>query len=99
MPCKRGDRITYHYHTNFAFENLRGLGPNLRRFPVRLHATKNAPAFALSGTDSNANDSKQRLAAYNSVIDTAMSHIADISETQPRSSIDNARQQSKVKGP
>jgi hypothetical protein len=66
---------------------------------VRLHATKNAPAFALSGTDSNANDSKQRLAAYNSVIDTAMSHIADISETQPRSSIDNARQQSKVKGP
>jgi alpha-glucosidase (family GH31 glycosyl hydrolase) len=95
-----GDRITY--HPNAAFENLRGFGPKLAAIPgviEALHATENSPAFAMSGTNSNANDSKHRLAAYNSVIDTAMAHIADINETQPRASIDKTSQQSKMQGP
>jgi alpha-glucosidase len=95
-----GDRITY--HPNTALGNLRGLGPKLKAIPgviEALHATENSPAFAVSGTDSSANDSKLRLAAYNRVIDTAMAHIADINETQPRASIHHPSQQSKVKGP
>jgi alpha-glucosidase (family GH31 glycosyl hydrolase) len=94
-----GDRITY--HPNTALESLRGLGSRLAAIPGMidaLHATENSPRFAISGNDSSANDSKHRLAGYNNVIDTAIAHIADISETEPRASIDGTSQQRKMKG-
>jgi hypothetical protein len=95
-----GDRITY--HPNTALDELRGLAPKLASVPSvieAMHATENSPAFAKSGADSNSNDPKHSLAEYNSMIDTAMAHIADINETQPRASVDHDSEQSKMKGP
>jgi len=95
-----GDRITY--HPNTALDELRGLAPKLASVPSvieAMHATENSPAFAKSGADSNSNDPKHSLAEYNSMIDTAMAHIADINETQPRASLVHGAEQSKMKGP
>jgi alpha-glucosidase (family GH31 glycosyl hydrolase) len=95
-----GDRLSYHPET--AFDELSDLQPKLAALHSvieSMHATENSPAFAASGTDSGASSSS-RLAEYNSTIDTAMEHIVDLGETQPRAAIDKTSgEQSKVQGP
>jgi alpha-glucosidase (family GH31 glycosyl hydrolase) len=83
-----GDRITYHPEN--AFDELSSLQPKLAAIPATIEAmraTESSPAFATSSADSNADHSNQRLAEYNSTLDTAVAHVTDISETQPRASV------------
>jgi alpha-glucosidase (family GH31 glycosyl hydrolase) len=80
-----GDRITYDPST--AFVELRGLRPKLAALPDlidAMRATENSAGFAPSNSDSNRNEGTARLAKYNELIDTAMAHIEDITETRPR---------------
>jgi alpha-glucosidase (family GH31 glycosyl hydrolase) len=86
-----GDRITY--NPSSAFDELRRLGPKLAAIPdliEAMHATERSPAFATGSSDSNPSKPDRRLADYNSAVDSAMAHLADISETQPRASINHA---------
>lgn len=95
-----GDRISHYPRT--AFQELSGLPTRLAVLPgliEAMHATENSPAFVASGTDGNSKPSG-RLAEYNSIIDTAMAHIADVGETQPRASIKKlSTEQSKAQAP
>jgi alpha-glucosidase (family GH31 glycosyl hydrolase) len=99
-----GDRLTY--HPNTAFDELSGLQSKLAVIPgaiEAMHATENSAAFVATAADPNA--PVHRVAAYNSTIDTATAHIADISEFQPRVSVNKASvekpsaEQNKVQGP
>jgi hypothetical protein len=84
-----GDRLTYDPSTTFA--ELSALEQKLSALPgviQALRATDSSPEFAKTGSDSNPNQPNARLAAYNSAITTAMAHLADISETKPRASLD-----------
>jgi len=96
-----GDRLTYYPHT--AFAELSGLEQKLSALPrviEAMRATENSPEFAKPASDSSPDQPKARLAAYNSTIATAMAHIADISETKPRVSLDKpSGEQSKMPEP
>jgi hypothetical protein len=84
-----GDRLSYDPSTTFA--ELSALEQKLSALPgliQALRATESSPEFAKTGSDSNPNQPNARLAAYNSAITTAMAHLADISETKPRASLD-----------
>jgi hypothetical protein len=43
--------------------------------------------------DSNSKHPSRKLEEYNAVIDTALAHIAEISETRPRAAIEKAKTQ------
>jgi alpha-glucosidase len=96
-----GDRITYSPKT--AFDELSGLQSKLAAIPgviAAMRATENSPAFATSATDANSGSPNQRVAEYNSTLETAMAHIADISENQPRAlTHKTTSEQSKMQGP
>src|SRR5579863_8251493 len=96
-----GDRLTY--HPNTAFAELGALDQKLSALPGVIEAmrtTESSPESAKTGSDSNPDQPKARLAAYNSTIATAMAHIADISETKPRVSLDKpSGEQSKMPEP
>jgi alpha-glucosidase len=93
-----GDRLTY--HPNTAFAELGALEQKLSALPGAIEAmrtTESSPEFAKNGSDSSPDQPNARLAAYNTAIATAMAHIADISETKPRVSLDNpSSEQSKM---
>ena len=83
-----GDRITYDPTT--AFAELSGFRPKLAALPHMIdamRATENSPGFAISNSDRNRNEGVTRLAKYNELINTAMAHIEDLSETRPRTSM------------
>ncbi|HTT22103.1 MAG TPA: TIM-barrel domain-containing protein [Candidatus Sulfotelmatobacter sp.] len=94
-----GDRITHHPEN--AFDELSGLQSKLGAIPgviKAMRATENSPAFAAASA--NSSDSNHRLAEYNSTLDTAVAHIADISETQPRAAIPGTpSEQNAMRGP
>jgi len=84
-----GDRLSY--DPSITFAELSALEQKLSALPgviQALRATESSPEFAKTGSDSNPNQPNARLAAYNSAITTAMAHLADISETKPRASLD-----------
>jgi alpha-glucosidase (family GH31 glycosyl hydrolase) len=102
-----GDRLTY--YPNTAFAELSALEQKLSSLPgaiEALRATENTPGFTKTGSDSspdhsssdhsNSDQSNARLAAYNSTIAAAMAHIADISATKPRASLDKPSAESKM---
>jgi alpha-glucosidase len=81
-----GDRIAYFPKT--ALDEIGGLQKKLTALPElieALHATESSPAFATTN-ESSSDHSQNKLVHYNSVINTALAHIASISETQPRAS-------------
>jgi alpha-glucosidase len=82
-----GDRIGYFPKT--ALDELSGLQKNLAGLPElidAMHATESSPAFAITSSDSSSDHPQDKLLRYNSVINTALAHIAGISETKPRTS-------------
>ena len=79
-----GDRIGY--FPNTVLDEVSGLKEKLAAVPElieALHATESSPAFAWTG-ESNSDHPQEKLVHYNSVINTALAHIAGIAETQPR---------------
>jgi hypothetical protein len=81
-----GDRIGYFPKT--ALDEVSGLQKNLAALPElieALHATESSPAFATT-SESTSDHPLEKLLHYNSVIDTALAHIADISKIEPRAS-------------
>lgn len=91
-----GDRIAYYPKT--AFEELSALQQKLSALPraiEALRATENSPAFASGAADPNPNHPSRRLAEYNSQIDSAMAHMADIGDIQPRASINQTSSEQK----
>jgi alpha-glucosidase len=93
-----GDRITYHPKT--VFDELSALQSKLAAIPSAIeamHASESSPEFA---TSADSTHPTPRLTDYNSAIDTAMAHIADIGQTQPRASTNKiSTEQSNVQGP
>jgi hypothetical protein len=84
-----GDRLAYFPDT--AFTELSALEQKLSVIPGAIEAmrdTESSPEFPKNDSDSSFDQPKARLAAYNSAIATAMAHIADISETKPRLSLE-----------
>jgi alpha-glucosidase len=82
-----GDRIGYFPKT--ALDEVTGLQKNLAALPEliqALHATESSPAFATTTSESSSDHPQDKLIHYNSVINTALAHIAGISEKQPRAS-------------
>jgi hypothetical protein len=51
-----------------------------------MHATKSSPGFATATSGSSSDHPQEKLVHYNSVINTALAHIAGLSETQPPAS-------------
>ena len=89
-----GDRIGY--YPNTAFAEMSALQPKLVELSglvEAMHATENSPAFAVKDMDSNTKHPSRKLEEYNAVIDTALAHIAEISETRPRAAIEKAKTQ------
>ena len=89
-----GDRIGY--YPNTAFAEMSALQPKLAGLSglvEAMHATENSPAFAVKNVDSNTKHPSRKLEEYNAVIDTALAHIAEISETRPRAAIEKAKTQ------
>jgi alpha-glucosidase len=90
-----GDRIGY--YPNTAFAEMSALQPKLAGLASlieAMHATENSPAFAETNADPNPNHpGSRKLEEYNAVIDKALAHIAQLSETQPRAAIDKAKSQ------
>ena len=81
-----GDRIGYFPKT--AFDEISALQKKLAAVPESIetmHATESSPAFATT-SESGSDHAQTRLLHYNSVINTALAHIAGIAETQPRAS-------------
>ena len=81
-----GDRIGYFPKT--ALDEVGGLQKKLAAVPESieaLHATEASPAFATT-SESGSDHPQEKLVHYNSVINTALAHIAGISEPQPRAS-------------
>jgi alpha-glucosidase len=101
VAMQTGDRITY--EPNAAFAELRGLRPKLAELPSVIDAmrtTKNSAGVATSNPDSSPGQRDPRLAKYNRLIDTAMAHIGDISETGPRASMrETSGEQRKMQRP
>ena len=84
-----GDRLTY--YPNTAFAELSTLEEKLAALPgmiQAMRATESSQESAKPGSDSNPSQPATRIAAYNSTIATAVAHIADITETKPRASVD-----------
>jgi hypothetical protein len=82
-----GDRIGYLPKT--ANDEIGGLQRKLAVLPEliqALHATESSPAFAANISQSSSDRPQSKLVQYNSVINTALAHIADINETRPRAS-------------
>jgi alpha-glucosidase (family GH31 glycosyl hydrolase) len=82
-----GDRIGYFPKT--ALDELSRLQKNLAALPElidAMHATESSPAFATTSSDASSDHPQDKLLHYNSVINTALAHIAGISETKPRTS-------------
>jgi alpha-glucosidase len=82
-----GDRIGY--FPNTALDEISGFQKKLAALPESieaLHATESSPAFATTSSESASDHRQEKLVHYNSVINTALAHIAGISETQPRAS-------------
>jgi alpha-glucosidase len=83
-----GDRIGYFPKT--ALEEVSELPKKLAALPQlieAMHATESSPAFAATAKSESSSDHPQnKLVHYNSVINTALAHIAGISDTQPRAS-------------
>jgi alpha-glucosidase (family GH31 glycosyl hydrolase) len=83
-----GDRIGYFPKT--ALDEIGGLQKKLSALPElidAMHATKSSPGFATTATSESSSDHPQeKLVHYNSVINTALAHIAGLSETQPPAS-------------
>ena len=79
-----GDRIGY--FPKSALEEVSGLQKKLAALPElieAMRATESSPAFATT-SESSSDHLQDRLLHYNSVINTALAHIAGINETQPR---------------
>jgi alpha-glucosidase len=79
-----GDRIGYFPKT--ALDEIGGLQKKLAVLPgliEAMHATEFSPAFATT-SESSSDHTQSKLVHYNAVINTALAHIAGISETQPR---------------
>jgi alpha-glucosidase (family GH31 glycosyl hydrolase) len=93
-----GDRLTY--FPNIAFTELSALEQKIAALPrviQAMRATESSPEFAKNDSDSSSDLPKARLAAYKSAVATAMAHIADISETRPRLSLEKpSGEQSKI---
>jgi alpha-glucosidase (family GH31 glycosyl hydrolase) len=82
-----GDRIGYFPKT--ALDQVSELQKQLSALPQlieAMHATESSPAFAKTTSESSSDHPQNKLAYYNMVINTALAHIAGISETQPRAS-------------
>ncbi len=82
-----GDRIGYFPKT--ALGEVSEFQKKLTALPQLLeamHATESSPAFEKTKSDSGSDHPQNKLVHYNSVINTALAHIAGISETQPRAS-------------
>jgi hypothetical protein len=83
-----GHRIGY--FPNTALDEISGFQRKLATLPhliEAMHATESSPAFAATMSESNSDHPHSKLVQYNSVIDSALAHIADISETQSQASI------------
>jgi alpha-glucosidase len=79
-----GDRIGYFPRT--ALDEAGDLKKNLaalRPLIEAMHATESSPAFAPTTSEPSSDHVQNKLVYYNSVIDTALAHIAEISETRP----------------
>jgi alpha-glucosidase (family GH31 glycosyl hydrolase) len=82
-----GDRISY--HPNTAFDEMTGLQTKLAGLAgliEAMHATDKSPAFAAQKPMPDHVDPSME--DYNAVIDTALAHMADVNEIQPRAAID-----------
>jgi hypothetical protein len=82
-----GDRIGY--FPKSALEEVSGLQKKLAALPElieAMHAAESSPAFATTTSESSSDDPQNKLLHYNSVINTALAHIAGFNETQPRAS-------------
>jgi alpha-glucosidase (family GH31 glycosyl hydrolase) len=76
-----GDRLSYRPET--AFAELSGLPAKLAGLTQLievLHATENSPAFRTRKRDESLT---RQIDDYNRLIDTALAHVAEVSETQP----------------
>jgi len=51
-----------------------------------MHATESSPGFSTTTSASSSDHPQDKLVHYNSVINTALAHIAGLSETQPSAS-------------
>jgi alpha-glucosidase (family GH31 glycosyl hydrolase) len=83
-----GDRISYFPKT--ALNEISALQNKLTALPElieALHATESSPAFATT-SESGSDHLQEKLVHYNSVINTALAHIAGVSERQPQASRD-----------
>jgi alpha-glucosidase len=81
-----GDRVGY--FPNSALAEIGGLPKKLAALPElieAMHATESSPAFAAT-SESGSDHREDRLVRYNSMISTALAHIAGITEMQPRAS-------------
>ena len=81
-----GDRIGYFPKT--ALDEVSDLQKKLTALPEligAMHASESSRAFTTSG-ESSSDHPQNKLVHYNAVINTALAHIAGISETQPRAS-------------
>jgi hypothetical protein len=82
-----GDRIGYFPKT--ALDEVAALQKKLAALPElikAMHATESSPGFAATTSESTSDHPQNKLVHYNSVINTALAHIAGISEAQPRAS-------------
>ena len=82
-----GDRVGYFPKT--ALAEVSALQKKLAALPAlieAMHATESSPAFATATSESSSDGSQNNLRHYNSIINTALAHIADINETQARAS-------------
>jgi alpha-glucosidase len=93
-----GDRIAY--YPNRAFAELTALDQKIAALAGVIEAMRangSSAEFTKMGSHLDSNQSKTRLAEYNTAIDIAMAHIADISESKPRVSLDKpSGEQSKM---
>ena len=84
-----GDRISYYPETAFAeLTSFSAKLAGLTKVIETMHATESSPAFASRNRDQNLS---RRVEDYNRLIDTALAHVADVSERHPLASIDAAK--------
>src|SRR3984957_856852 len=82
-----GDRIGY--FPKIAIDEVSGLQEKLASLPQlieAMHATESSPAFAPTASESSSDHTQNKLEQYNSLINTALAHIAGINEPQPPAS-------------
>jgi len=83
-----GDRVGY--FPKAALAQIGGLQKKLTALPKlieAMHATESSPAFAAT-SESGLDHPEKKLLRYNSAISTALAHIAGITETQPRATME-----------